>query len=183
MMNALSNLTPRGRTAALAALMTAAGVALTLGFACALPFAAFAAMAALLFSPVAAAGAILAVWAANQIVGFACLGYPADAGTFAWGAGLGVIALLSLAASGAVLARARGVAGIGASFLAAFVVYEGAVFLACFASGTCGGAFAPDSVARVFLINAATFGVFLAVRALALRSGRVASKAHALRHA
>ena len=184
-MNALSTLTPRGRTTAVAALMVAAGVALTLGFACALPLAAFAAAAAMLFGPAAAVGSILAVWLANQVVGFACLGYAADTSTFAWGAALGAIALLSLGAAGAVLARVRGLAGAGLSFLAAFVVYEGAVYLGCLLSGTCGSDFTPANVARVFMINAVTFAGFLALRALGQRAvpARESSKAHALRHA
>jgi len=48
-MNALSRLTPRSRSAVLATLMVAASVALTSGFACALPLAAFATMSAMLF--------------------------------------------------------------------------------------------------------------------------------------
>jgi hypothetical protein len=183
MMNALANLTGRSRTAVLAALMVAASVALTLGFACALPLAAFAAMAALLFSPVAAVGAILGVWLANQIVGFACLGYPTDMSTLAWGAGLGVIALLSLAAAGAVLARAHGAVAIGLAFVAAFVVYEGAVYAGCLATRTDVSDFTVASVGRIVLINVAAFCAFLALRALGLRSAREASKAHALRHA
>jgi len=179
-MNAIANVNPRGRPAALAALLVAASLALTLGFACALPLAAFAAMAAMLFGPAAAVGAILAVWLANQIVGFGCLGYPTDMNTLAWGAALGVIALLSLGAAGAALARVRGALGIGLAFVAAFVVYEGAVTAACLATRTDVSDFTVAGVARIFLINAAVFGAFLALRALGLRSGREASKAHAL---
>ncbi len=182
-MTVLANISPRGRNAALVAAMAAAGGALTLGFACALPFAAFAAASALALPAAAAVAAVLAVFAVNQIVGFACLGYAMDASTIAWGAALGVIALLSLGAAGAVLSRVRGVVGIGASFLAAFVTYEGAVYLACLASGSCDPAdFTVSSVTRIFLINAATFGGFLALRALAERSGRATAGA-ALRHA
>lgn len=184
-MNIASIPMTRGRTAVVAALMVAASVALTFGFACALPLAAFATMSAMLFGPAAAAGSILAVWLANQIVGFAWLGYPTDASTFAWGGALGVIALLSLGAAGAVLARVRGFLGIGASFLAAFVVYEGAVYAACLASGTGVSHFTVAVVTRIFLINAAAFGGFLALRALWLRSGlgHKRPETQALRHA
>ena len=78
-MNALSNLTPRGRAAAVVALMIAASVALSFGFACALPLAAFATAAGMLLGPTAAVGAVLAVWLVNQAIGFACLGYPTNA--------------------------------------------------------------------------------------------------------
>ena len=114
------------QTGVIVTLLTAASVALTLGFACALPLAAFAVMAAMLFAPAAAVGSVLAVWLANQIVGFGFLHYPTDASTLAWGLALGVIGLLSLGAAFAVLSRLHGLVGIVVSFLAAFVVYEGA---------------------------------------------------------
>jgi len=184
-MNAYANLTHGGRTAALVALMVAASVALTLGFACALPLAAFATMAAMLFGPAAAIGSILAVWLANQIIGFALLSYPTDASTLTWGAGLGLIALLSLAAAAAVLARDRGTLAIAASFVTAFVIYEGAVAVGCLISGIGLAHFTLPIVTRIFVINAATFGGFLALRALALRSplAHESAKASALRHA
>jgi hypothetical protein len=184
-MNATSIPTPRGRTAALAALLVVASVALTLGFACALPLAAFAVMSAMLFGPAAAVGSIVTVWLANQIVGFTYLGYPTDLSTLAWGAALGAIALLSLASAGAVLARVGGFVGIGASFILAFVVYQGAIYAACLASGTDVSHFTVTVVTRVFLINAAAFGGFLALRALWLRSasGRESRETHAIRHA
>ena len=180
-MNALTHLTPRGRTAALVALMLTASVALSFGFACALPLAAFATAAAVLIGPAAAVGAVLAVWLVNQAIGFACLGYPVDASTFAWGAALGVIALLSLGAAALVLARVRGIAGAGVAFVAAFVVYEGAVYAGCLVSNCGVSDFTPANVARIFLINAAAFGVLAALGAFV----RVAPKtaAPALRHA
>ena len=180
-MNALSNLTPRGRTTALVALMVAASVALTLGFACALPLAAFATAAAMLLGAPAAVGALLAVWLVNQALGFACLGYPLDAPSLAWGAALGVIALLSLGAASLVLARIRGAAGAGLAFAAAFVVYEGAVFAGCLVSACGVSDFTPAGVARIVLINAAAFGALLALSAF-VRVPKTAS-APALRHA
>lgn len=164
-MNALVPASPHGRTLALVALLAAAGATLTLGFACALPFAAFAAAAAMLFAPATAVAAILAVWLVNQGLGYACLGYETDAATLILGVALGAIALASLAAASAVLRRASGALGIAASFAAAFVVYEGGVVLSCLASGAC-DALSAGAVTRVLLINAAAFGGFLAIRAL-----------------
>ncbi len=181
-MNALSNLTPRGRAAAVVALMIAASVALSFGFACALPLAAFATAAGMLLGPTAAVGAVLAVWLVNQAIGFACLGYPTDASTFAWGAALGAIALLSFGAATLVLARLQGVAGGGLAFLAAFAVYEGAVYAGCLISNCGVSDFTPATVARVFLINAAAFGALVAL-ALALRVAPKSQSASALRHA
>ena len=173
------------QTGVIVALLTASSVALTLGFACALPVAAFAVMASMLFEPLAAVGAIGAVWLANQIVGFAFLHYPTDASTLAWGVALGVIGLLSVGAALAVLSRLRGAAGIFVSFLVAFAVYEGAVYLACLLSGTGVGSFTAPVMTRIFLINAVALGCFVAVRALWLRSriGKETEAVRAPRHA
>jgi hypothetical protein len=181
MMNALSNLTPRGPTAAVIALMIAASAALSFSFACALPLAAFATVAAMGLAPAVAIGAVLAVWLVNQVIGFACLGYATDASTFAWGAALGVIALLSFGAAATVLARVRGVAGAGLAFLAAFVTYEGAVYAGCLVSNCGVSDFTSANVTRIFLINAAAFGALIAIRAVALRAAP--KSAPALRHA
>lgn len=168
-----------------ALLLVAASVALTFGFACALPLAAFAAMSAMLFDRRAAVAAVVAIWLVNQIVGFACLNYPMDVSTFAWGAVFGVIALLSLAAAQAVLARGRGVAGSVAGFVSAFVVYEASIYAASLLSGTDVSHFTPADVTRVFLINAAAFAAFFAVKALVGRTelGRKLQAGLALRHA
>jgi hypothetical protein len=173
------------QTGAVVALLAACSVALTLGFACALPLAAFATISALVFQPRAAAGAVLAVWLMNQIVGFSLLHYPTDPSTIAWGFALGVIALLSLCAAFLVLSRVGGLVGILASFLAAFVVYEGAIYIVCVASGTPLGAFTAPVVTRIFLINAASFGGLLAARELLARTalGRRTEASAALRHA
>ncbi len=166
-------------------LLAAASVVLTLGFACAVPFAAFATISALLLNRGEAIATILSVWLANQIIGFTFLHYPADFSTLAWGAALGAIALLSLGAAGAVLARVHGFPGLGLGLIAAFAVYEGSVYAACLASGTDVSHFTLDSVARIFLINAAAFGSFAAFRALWSRTafGRDFEASLALRHA
>jgi hypothetical protein len=170
---------------AVVALLAASSVALTLGFACALPLAAFATISALIFKPRAAAGAVLTVWLMNQIIGFFFLHYPTDASTIAWGFALGVIGLLSLGATALVLSRLNGFVGILAGFLAAFVVYEGAIYIVCVASGTGVSSFTTAIVTRILLINAASFGGLLAVRELLARMGlrRRGEASAVLRHA
>jgi hypothetical protein len=172
-------------TSAAVALLAASSVALTLGFACALPLAAFATISALVFQPRAAAGAVITVWLMNQIVGFSFLHYPTDPSTIAWGFALGAIALLSLGAAFLVLSRVGGLVGILASFLAAFIVYEGAIYIVCIVSGTGVGSFAAPIVTRIFLINVASFGGLLAARELWTRTslGRRAEASAAVRHA
>lgn len=138
------------------ALLVAASVAFTLGFACAVPLAAFAAAAALTLPRRDALLLIGAVWLANQIVGFAVLGYPWEAQSLAWGAPLGIVALLSTLAAQAVaprLARAGTAAAALASFAAAFAVYEGALFVLSLVVGATAD-FTPDIVAWILAMNA-----------------------------
>jgi hypothetical protein len=97
------------------------------------------------------------------------LHYPTDASTIAWGFALGVIGLLSLGAVSLVLSRLGSFVGILAAFLLAFVVYGGAIYVVCVASGTGVGSFTTPIVTRIFLINAASFGGLLAARELLAR--------------
>ncbi len=62
-------------------------------------FAAFAAATALTLNTRDALLLTVALWLANQIVGFGLMGYPWDGSTLLWGAVLGVVALLSTAAA------------------------------------------------------------------------------------
>lgn len=172
-------------TSAAVALIAASSVALTLGFACALPLAAFATISPTLFKPRAAVVAVIMVWLMNQIVGFSVLGYPIDASTIGWGFALGVIGLLSLGAAYLVLSRLDGLIGTFVSFLAAFVVYEGTIYIVCVASGTGVGSFAAPIMTRIFLINALSFGGLLVARELLARTplGRRAEASASLSHA
>src|SRR5712671_7228737 len=77
------------------AVLVGTSVAFTLGLACAVPLAAFAAAAALTLSRQDALVLIVAVWLANQLVGFTVLDYPWTASTVAWGAALGAAAILA----------------------------------------------------------------------------------------
>src|SRR5262245_46065203 len=114
------------------ALLVSASVAFSLGFACAVPLAAFAAAAALTLSRADALGLILSVWLANQLVGFSVLGYPWTLGTFAWGIALGIVAVVATLVSqwtAARLAEANRVFKLAAVFLIAFAVYEAALLM------------------------------------------------------
>ncbi|MGH6800613.1 MAG: hypothetical protein ACRECZ_04200, partial [Methylocella sp.] len=156
------------------ALLAAASVAFTLGFACATPLAAFAAMATLSMPRKDALLLIGLVWLANQTVGFSVLHYPWTADSLAWGAGLGIVALLS--ALGAEFGAKRFIAlnGILAStvaFLSAFGVYEGLLFIAStiFQSGV--GDYKAAIVGRIFAINAVAFIALLAVYRIGVSAG------------
>jgi hypothetical protein len=71
----------------------------TLAFACATPFAAVAAIAALTLPARAALITSLGVWLGNQAVGFLLLRYPLTADSLAWGPVLGASAILATAAA------------------------------------------------------------------------------------
>ncbi len=152
------------------ALLVAASVGFSLGFACATPFAAFAAAAALTLKRRDALLLAAAVWLANQVVGFGFLAYPWTAETLAWGVALGAATVL---AAMAARATALGLSQLGrleaalAAFLAAFAVYEGTLLAVALAllGGT--DAFSPEIVGRIFAINGAAFAGLLVLNRLA----------------
>jgi hypothetical protein len=156
------------------AVLVGASVAVTLGLACAVPLAAFAAAAALTLSRHDALVLIVAVWLANQLVGFAVLGYPWTASTFAWGVVLGAVAILSTVA-GRWAARHSTDAGriisYTATFLVGFVVYEGALF--AFSATLLGGTeiYTAAIQGRIFAVNAAAFAGLLVLHRLAVSVG------------
>jgi hypothetical protein len=156
----------------------------TLGFACVAPLAAFAAAAALTSSRREALVLILSVWFANQLVGFAVLGYPWTASTVAWGAVLGGAAVLAILAGQWAAARSIDAARIvcfTATFLGAFAAYEVALFVV--ALSLLGGTedFTAAILGRIFVINAAAFVGLLVLHRLAVSIGLAADPVIPLR--
>jgi hypothetical protein len=104
-------------------LLTAACVLASLAFACATPFAAFAALAGAML-PLSAA---LAAWIVNQAIGFGVLGYPMEMNTLLWGLAIGVAALAATAVSAQVprhLPAGGRAATLTLAVIAAYAVYE-----------------------------------------------------------
>jgi hypothetical protein len=157
-------------------LLVGASVVFSLGLACAVPLAAFAAAAALSLSRRDALLLILLVWLANQLVGFTVLHYPWTASTFAWGVVLGAVAVLATLAgqwiAGRLVSGRRAVVAI-ATFLIAFAVYEGALFAvsATLLGGT--EIYTAAIQGRIFAINAAAFVGLLVLSHLATSVGLV----------
>ncbi len=137
------------------------------------------------FNRRAALAAICGVWLANQAWGFAFMHYPMDGETFAWGAALGVIALLSREAARLTTRRLSGAVGVCIAFLAAFLVYEGALITIDLATGQSADAFAAATVLRIFLINVCAFGGLWALKSVfaGMAFGRRIPKTLAPRHA
>lgn len=159
------------RTAIGIGALTIASVLTTVGFACAVPLAAFAAIAAMSFGRREALAAIGAVWLANQAWGFTFKHYPMDGETFAWGGALGMIAALSCEAAGLATRRFKGVVGGAIAFLAAFLVYEGLVLAIDLAIGMSAEDIAAATAGRVFLINACAFGGLWALKTVVASAG------------
>jgi hypothetical protein len=161
-----SSLPSGWRPALWLALLVAASVAFTFGLACAMPFAAIGAAAAMTLNRKDALILTAAAWLANQIVGFAFLSYPMTADTFTWGVVLGIVAVVTTLAAVELtrrVARQGTVIAALVSFAGAFVVYEGGLFLvsATWLGGT--EDFVPRIVAYILAINA---GAFLGLMAL-----------------
>lgn len=155
------------------ALMVLASVIFSLGFACAVPLAAFAAIAALTMNRRDAFVLVGAVWLANQIAGFTLLHYPWTAESFAWGAALGGVALLSTVAAQWTkdhLEQGHMVLA-AAAFVAAFAVYEGTLFAISVAIGSGLSNYTPSVVRRIFAINAAAFAALYLVHSLGVFKG------------
>ena len=164
-------------TTAWIAFLTALSVALTLGFACAAPLAAFGAYAALRMTRSWALALVGAVWAANQVVGFAFLSFPMTAECAAWGLALGASGLLACEAARLMQAR-----GMVVSFVAAFAAYEGFLFACTAVTGADMTAYQPLEMGRVFLINAIAFaGLVVVAKLVERRDGAVGTIA--ARHA
>jgi hypothetical protein len=167
MQKSLSAVTaPAWRRGLWLALLLGASVALTLGFACAVPFAAFGAIAVLTLPRRDALLLTVALWLINQVIGFTILHYPWDGLTLTWGGVLGCVAVLTTASAQAVI-RERGlVAAAVASFATGFVVYEGSLYLV--SAVALGGTedFTLPIIIRILEINAASFAALLAVALL-----------------
>lgn len=177
------SLVPARRRPLWIALLVLASVIFSLGFACAVPLAAFGAIAALTLNRRDAFALVGAVWLANQIAGFALLHYPLTIDSFAWGVGLGAAALLStLAALWTKDHLARGhMIVAGAAFVAAFVVYEGTLFVISLIIGSGLSSYAPWVVRRIFAINAAAFAALYLVHRLGVFKGLAPQPAVAAR--
>jgi len=156
------------------AVLVGTSVAFTLSLACAVPLVAFAAAAALTLSRRDGLVLIAAVWLANQLVGFAVLGYPWTASTLAWGAVLGAVAVLTTGTGQWTVGRLMGTGravGYMAAFVAAFAVYEATLFVisATLLGGTEIYTWAIQG--GIFAVNAAAFAGLLVLHRLAVSVG------------
>src|SRR5215469_1070817 len=106
-------------------LLVGATIVLSGRYACAVPFAALAALAALASDRKSGFILIGATWLANQAVGFAFLNYPVEFQSIAWGLMLGVSAALSLIAARFALTVLRGFGAVLAAGVAPLLSTKG----------------------------------------------------------
>lgn len=153
----------------LVGLLALASALFSLALACAVPLAAFAALAALYLRRRDALALVAATWLVNQAIGFGFQDYPRDALTFAWGVALLASAVVAMVIAGVVAARGAGMAWLVAVFAAAFVGYEGTLYLAHFVLGGGSEAYAPAVVFEILWTNALAFAGLFAIHVAATR--------------
>jgi hypothetical protein len=157
-------------------LLTAASVFVTLGMACATPFAALATLAALHMSRRDGLALIGIAWLADQAVGYGLLGYPRTPDSLAWGVILAVGAILGLLAAQALADRLRdrGVMVAGAAALAgAFVADQVVLFAATAVLASGSEAFSLSIVGWVLRVNLLSLAGLLILYRLAVWIGLV----------
>jgi hypothetical protein len=157
-------------------LLTAASVFVTLGMACAAPFAALATLAALHMSRRDGLALIGIGWLADQAVGYGLLQYPRTFRSVAWGVVLGVAVILALLAA-RVLAdrmRDRGLVAAGAAaFGGAFATYQAVLFAATAVLASGSEAFSLPIVGWVLRVNLLSLAGLLILQRLAVWIGLV----------
>ena len=154
----MAALSDRGASALWVSLLTAASTATTLALACATPFPALAALAAVHMRRRDGLALMLIAWAASQVIGFLLLGYPRDGSTLAWGGGLGTAAVGSALAGYTVLnaLNYRSVpARLSLAYAAGFTAFKAIILGWALVLGGLHSAMAPDLLAEQFVRNGA----------------------------
>jgi hypothetical protein len=162
------------RRAGWIAALTFAAVAGSLVFACATPFAALAAFAALHMNRRDAFIVIGLTWVANQTVGYGFLHYPRTWDSFAWGIAIGVSAMIAtalVAEAGKALRSLGWALGTLTSFAVAFAGYETGLYAATAVLPSDTSAFSLAVVLYILKVNVVAFGGFLIVQYIGARSG------------
>lgn len=158
-------------------LLVASSMVFSLSFACAAPLVAFGVAAALTLPQRDALSLICGVWLADQVVGYTIIHYPWTANSLAWGAILGVAAVLAtLAAQWTVqrLGRQPKAVVALAALLAAFTVYEGVLVAPALAGLGGMGGFTAAVIGRIFAINAGALVGLLGLNYLGIAVGLAA---------
>lgn len=144
--------------------LVASAAILTVALACATPFAAYAALAAIAFPRRDAIVTVASVWLANQAVGFIVMGYPVTPEGMLWGGVIGASMVATTLVARGVCERAA-LSGAGAAMLAFFagqVVFRASMMLTALVLGGIEG-FTLANLAYLSALDAMTFLVALAL--------------------
>lgn len=148
--------------------------------ACVAPLAAVAALAALTLRRTEGLILVVVAWLVNQVVGFVLLSYPHTPDTYAWGAAIGVAAVLGYFAAAAVIPHVRGtLLAAAAAFAAAFAVYQIALYAFGVVTSYAGDSFSLAVVGEVLAINAVAYVGFLVIHRAAIALALVKPVRHA----
>lgn len=151
-------------------LLTVASTATTLVLACATPFPALAALAAVHMRQRDGVALMLLAWLASQVVGFTLLHYPHDPRTLAWAAALATAAVASALGAYAALRaveRAPVLARLAVAYAAAFLSFKAAVLVWSFILGGVATTLNPGILLNQLLRNGAILvGLYLLYRVL-----------------
>lgn len=157
-----SSIAPAAATALWIALIAALCVGGSTVYACAAPFAAIAALAAAKMDRISGTVLVVVAWIANQAVGFGFLDYPHTASTYAWGAAIGLGAIVGFAGARSITEAGKPTPlTLTLAFVVAFVAYETTLYAASFALGGTDYAFSTEIVWYILKINAASFAGLL----------------------
>lgn len=153
--------------------LVATAILFSFALACGMPFAALSAVAAIVFSSRDAMWLAGAGWLANQVIGFGFLGYPWDAMTIAWGAALGLSALMAVQLARFALGKVpvAGAPRFILAFAAAWVGQQGTVLAASVVLGGTATAFAPEVIWFILWTNTLAFAALLGAQTIGARLG------------
>lgn len=155
-------------------LLTLAATATTFLFACATPFAALAALAALHMRRRDGVILMSLTWLASQAVGFGLHHYPQDPKTLAWGLGIGTAAIGSVFSAYGALARIGGAfvpARLAAALVAAFAAFTAGLLVWALFLGGVSTTLSPSILAAEFARNGAVLLGLLALYHALIRIG------------
>jgi hypothetical protein len=120
---------------------------------CLMPFVAIAVMAAATLPLRSAFLTVIAAWAANQVIGFTLLGFPATASAVGSGLSLLAVSLAAVPVARAIVEpRTWSIVRIGAAFVVSAAVYEVLLYGYALVAGTT-DMFTPAIVALVVATN------------------------------
>ncbi|WP_305985175.1 hypothetical protein [Roseibium sp. MMSF_3544] len=162
--------------------LVSAAVLFSFALACAMPFAAIGALAALVLPWREALVTAILGWLVNQVIGFGVLGYPTDMATLAWGAVLGfsaVAAVMAALFSQRQFAGHLFVAVALIAFAAALLAQQAVVYAASWLLPSHPSAFSLPVIWQIGWTNALAFATFGALYGLGALAGIAPSKRQA----